>query len=130
MDKDSEARTMEASVLLLEKDLIVARQIEGILRHIGLSDISLGGSCQYALTWLASRTPTIAIVDPHLKDGRCGEVFEILRKRGVGFIVFGDDHVTAVERNNAVGGRWVAKPANVDVLTVAVRKELSKSVEL
>jgi ActR/RegA family two-component response regulator len=130
MNTDGEARTMEASVLLLENDLIVAHQVEGILRHIGLSDISLGGSCEYALTWLASRTPTIAIVDPRLKDGRCGEVFEILRRRGVGFIAFGDDLVTAVERNNAVGGRWVAKPANVDVLTVAIRNALSKSVEI
>ncbi len=106
----------EIEVLILENDLLVANEVEEVLRRAGFSNLHLGGNCQYALTWLKANTPVIAIVDPQLTDGRCREVFEILRERQVPFVVYSHDYLSTVERHHARGGQWVLKPAAKEVL--------------
>lgn len=108
--------SLEIEVLILENDLLVANEVEDVLRHAGFSNVHIGGNCRYALTWLATKTPVMAIVDPQLTDGRCREVFEVLRERRVPFVVYSHDYLSTVERHNARGGQWVLKPAAKEVL--------------
>jgi DNA-binding response OmpR family regulator len=107
-------------VLLLENDLLIAHEVEHCLRQAGFIDVHVGGNCTYAMTWLATHTPALAIVDPHLADGRCREVFELLRSKSVPFIVYAHDYVTTIKRHDARGGQWVLKPASREVLLRAV----------
>jgi len=43
--------------------------------------------CSDAMTWLANRTPDMAIIDIRLLDGSCAEIATTLRDRGIPFVV-------------------------------------------
>ncbi len=45
-------------------------------------------SASEALAWLATHTPTIAILDYSLKDGPCTMLMRTLQERGIPFVVY------------------------------------------
>ena len=108
--------TNVSEILLLENDLLIANEVEDTLRQAGFTRVHIGGNCSYALDWLAKNTPLLAIVDPQMADGRCREVFDVLRKRKVPFVVYSHDYISTLERHDARGGQWVLKPAANEVL--------------
>jgi DNA-binding response OmpR family regulator len=63
------------------------------------------------LRWLSEHTPDIAVVDPHLRDGMCIEVIQVLTDRKVPFVVHsGERPEDAEEEHRFHKGHWVAKP--------------------
>jgi DNA-binding response OmpR family regulator len=113
------------SVLLLEDEILIAIDIEELLREEGFQDISVMYTGADAEAWLQVHTPAIAIVDPHLKDGMCTGVARTLFERKVPFIVFsGVQFDGTLEASDFRKGQWVAKPASPEALIAALKAGL------
>ena len=64
------------------------------------------------MEWLSGHTPTLAVVDPRLKDGSCAEVVRHLVERDIPFVVYSGDVGAAVETDAAFGkGVALMKPS-------------------
>jgi DNA-binding NtrC family response regulator len=107
-------------VLIIENDLIVALEIEQVLRTGGFCHFHIGGNCTYALSWLADHSPIVCIIDAHSSDGGSCEVFAVLRRRRVPFVAYSADYQSASKIHGARGGQWLLKPAHPELLLRAV----------
>src|ERR1700761_4653634 len=103
-------RTVMRNVLLLEGEMIIAIDIEDTLRNLGATDIFTADTCEAAMIWLRDNRPSMAIIDPRLKDGYCGPVARELGRAGIPFIVYSGDPAGAADEDNEFGkGLWVMK---------------------
>lgn len=103
---DSVARS---SILIVEDELLIAMDLEQMLADMGFIGIVSKPTCAEVETWLATNTPTFAILDIHLQEGSCEAVAEDLAKRGVPFIVSTGLEVGA-ENGIFAQGKRVPKP--------------------
>ena len=93
------------TVLLLEDEAIIAIDIEDTLLASGVEKV-------VCMEWLSGHTPTLAVVDPRLKDGSCAEVVRHLVERDIPFVVYSGDVGAAVETDAAFGkGVALMKPS-------------------
>ncbi len=77
-------------------------------------------SAAEALAWLATHTPTIAILDYSLKDGPCITLIRTLQERGIPFVVYsGHKRCVAPELRNVP---WITKPCDREVLLAALTR--------
>jgi DNA-binding response OmpR family regulator len=110
-------------VLLLEDEAIIAIDLEETLRNLGASRIVTMDTCEAALSWLKENDPTLAIVDPRLKDGYCGPVARRLSEKGVPFIVYsGDPEGAGMEDDSFKRGIWLSKPSLPEDLEEAIER--------
>ena len=85
-------------VLLLEDQPFIALDLEELLEEAGATNIVTLTSCEQADRWLDTNTPTLAIIDPNLKDGFCGSAARALSNREVPFVVYSGDAAAAGEK--------------------------------
>lgn len=74
------------SVLVVEDQLIIALDLEMLLREQGAEDVQLCGSADEALKCLASDPPDVAILDVNLGSSTSFPVASELQRLGVPFI--------------------------------------------
>lgn len=102
----------QPAVLLTEANAIVGMDLTDALERAGYRVLGPLASAAEALSLLKRETPTLAIVDVMLRDGRCPGLVRELRQRGVPFLV----HLEGVP--------WLVRPALPGDVT-AVCNELS-----
>lgn len=103
------------TALILEDEPFIALDIEGMFELAGFDMIQTSGSCADALEWLKTQTPTVAILDIHLKDGACVDVAAALNARSVPFIVCSGAHPEDADPHLS-SGIWLSKPLSQSAL--------------
>jgi two-component system, response regulator PdtaR len=59
-------------VLIVEDELLLAAELQLIVKDAGLQDVGLATNCDEAVTLAKRLTPDLALVDVHLQDGPTG----------------------------------------------------------
>jgi DNA-binding response OmpR family regulator len=77
---------MEAKVLIVEDEPIVAFEIEDILREAGFEIVGCMGSLNKALATLKNTNCDIAVLDANLRGDSAAPVAIVLRERGTPFL--------------------------------------------
>ncbi|GAB4065711.1 GAF domain-containing protein [Ancylobacter sonchi] len=112
----------EASVLLVEDQMIIAMDVEFMMGEAGISRITTAASAADALRKLSDYTPDIAVLDVNLGSGTSASVAEELNRRGVPFVFatgYGDRSMIPADSGHV---RVLAKPYDRDVLIAALRE--------
>ncbi|GEP07052.1 helix-turn-helix domain-containing protein [Methylobacterium oxalidis] len=98
-------------ILLTEADPLVGMDLSDALERAGYRVLGPVGTMAEALRHLEQGTPTLAIIDVLLKDGRCTALARGLRQRGVPFLVH-----SGCRQDQRLAGEfqdvpWLGKPA-------------------
>ncbi len=102
-------------VLLLEDEALIALNLQEELQDAGFS---IGGpftTCTDALSWLATNTPDVAVLDTVLKDTHGSDVARELAGRKVPFLIYSghrEDRELLAEFHHV---RWIEKPVSPSV---------------
>ena len=115
--------TQVLTALVLEDEPFIALDIEEMFELAGFDTIQISGSCADALEWLKTETPSVAILDIHLKDGACVEVAAALKARNVPFIVCSGAHPEDAVHSLS-SGIWLPKPLSQSALISTLRAAL------
>ena len=75
------------TVLLVEDNMIIAMDTEESLRHLGVKRVETTGSVSGSLSALEEIEPDLAIVDFNLGDETSEPVIEVLKERGIPYIL-------------------------------------------
>jgi DNA-binding response OmpR family regulator len=115
---------MEAKVLVVEDEPIVAFQIEDILREAGFEIVGCVGSLEKALAALKIGDCDIAVLDANLRGDSVAPVAMALQQRGTPFLfVSGYERVYLPE--SLPDAPLLSKPFEPGELVDAVRQLLS-----
>jgi DNA-binding response OmpR family regulator len=110
-------------LLLAEDEPTLAILLTDKLQLMGYRVAGPFANCATALSWLASNTPDVAILDLHPGDGPCSKVAIELRRRAIPFVVLScgadvPDQVREVIR----GAPIIEKPASLESVLEALAK--------
>ena len=107
--------------MIVEDQVLIGVALEAYLEGVGF------GCCETflfgadALGWLASHTPTVAILDFSLRDGPCTTLVRVLRHRGVPFVIY-SGHKRDVAPLELQDVPWLSKPCDrADLLAALMR---------
>jgi CheY-like chemotaxis protein len=81
------ARLNGLRVLVVEDELIIAMELENLLRRLGCIALDAVPTIQQALRVLASAQPDFVVLDVNLQGQRVTPMAEALQERGVPFVV-------------------------------------------
>lgn len=125
MDTRMADRMDTATIIVLEDEPLIAMDMEFTLHEGGYTDIVLLTSCAAAFEYLSHDTPSLAIVDLHLKDGTCNSVCQELSLRNVPVLVStaSEKHEVDQKITDLV---WLSKPCAPSDLLDAVKDALSE----
>lgn len=84
---DSAMAKPPETVLLVEDNMIIAMDTEESLRHLGVKHVETTGSVSGSLSALDELEPDLAIVDFNLGDETSEPVIEVLKERGIPYIL-------------------------------------------
>ncbi len=107
------------SILIVEDESLIAMDLEEMLEELGFRGIVAKPTSKSAETWLATSTPSFAVLDVHLREGTSEKVAEELARRSVPFIVSSGLESTAQMVFFAKGIR-VPRPCSLDNLAAAL----------
>jgi DNA-binding response OmpR family regulator len=112
------------SSIVLEDEPLIALDLEDTLQAAGFQSVTLLASCEDALEHISQHTPSLAIVDLHLKDGTSTDLCRELASRNVPIIV---SSVSAQGDADAMFGNvvWLPKPISPADLLNSVAKALA-----
>ncbi len=107
-------------VLLAEDQTLIALDTEMMLRELGAAAVNSFTSSQTALTWLASASPDVAVLDINLGATSSFAIAEELGRRSIPFVF-----ITGYGSGDPVPERFssapiVHKPYTLDALTRAL----------
>jgi len=115
---------MEAKVLIVEDEPIVAFEIEDILQAAGFEIVGCVGSLHKALATLKDTDCDVAVLDANLRGDSAAPVANALRERGRPFLF-----VSGAERAHLPAGcldvPLLSKPFEPGALIAAVSRLLS-----
>lgn len=95
--------------LIVEDAVLIALTLESDFEDHGFRCTTVTSSAE-AMRWLEGNTPSVAILDYLLKDGRCTPLASVLRERGIPFVIYSG--MPAGAACPELRGRpWIAKPA-------------------
>ncbi len=112
-------------VLVVEDQPLIALDFEHTLQSEGYR-VSFCATCAESLTWLATHTPDVAVIDIHLKEGPCVALAQHLLDHGIPFLI-SSGSAKSDEHDVFASGRWLKKPCQPDELLKNVSEALSLS---
>lgn len=113
------------SVLILEDEPLIALDHDEIVERAGFTQVTIFSTCTAANEWLQFNNPTVALLDVRLRDGPCAAVAQLLRNKGIPFVVCsGSSQEDADPAFRS--GVWVSKPCIPDDLIAALTQAKSK----
>ena len=116
----------QPTVLLTESDPVVGLDLADALEKAGYRVLGPVQTTAEALSLLETQTPSLAVLDPGLADGRSSELAGELHRRGVPFLIHSDHQQAAALGGGFNGVPWLPKPAPPwDVVTLLDELSLS-----
>jgi CheY-like chemotaxis protein len=89
------------SILILEDEMIVAMQMEDLVRELGIRDVHICADVPSALDLLQSTPVDCAILDLWLRDRNSMDVADLLAEKGIPFLFSSGSDSTALDDRHA-----------------------------
>lgn len=103
--------SLKPTCLIVEDQALLGLALEAYLEEVGFGDCEVVLSSEDALEWLVANTPTMAILDYNLKDGPCAALVEVLRERGIAFLIY-SGHQRSIAPPALQDVVWLCKPCD------------------
>ncbi|MEO9229756.1 MAG: response regulator [Devosia sp.] len=113
--------------LLLEDEALIALNIESTLESVGYEVVSFA-TCAEALNWLHLNSPSVAILDLHLRDGPSNAVSLLLTERRIPFVVHSGTSGSAASAPDFSAGTWLNKPSSGHDMLASISNALGATV--
>ncbi|MBS7546018.1 HWE histidine kinase domain-containing protein [Ancylobacter oerskovii] len=121
-EEEAPVSLAEASVLLVEDQMIIAMDVESMMNEAGIERITTAASAADALRRLQEMTPDVAVLDVNLGSGTSAPVAEELERRGVPFVFVTGYGDRSMIPPGSAHIRVLTKPYDRDVLVAALRE--------
>ncbi len=106
--------------LVLEDNVLIAADLEGILRRLGIPNVHLATDC-VAAEGILGRTPIdVAILDVDLGSESSAPIADRLRERGVSFVFASGYEDIGSLKTAYPGAELLIKPCHEDALRLAL----------
>jgi two-component system, response regulator PdtaR len=112
-------------VLVVEDELLIAMDLEQLLRRHGWRVLGPAATVAGALRLLAGETPDVALLDVNLGSEPVTPVAEALRARGVPFVLASAYHVPAQAAAALAGAPNIGKPTGERRLLAALARAVA-----
>jgi CheY-like chemotaxis protein len=113
-------------VLIVEDELVIAMELENLLRGLGCIVLGPAPTVGAALRTLAAERPDVAVLDVNLEGERVTPVAEALREQGVPFVLvtgYGSERLHEEALQDAA---YVRKPVEAHLLARALAEALAR----
>jgi CheY-like chemotaxis protein len=109
-------------VLIVEDEILLAAELQYIVRDAGLHDVGLAASCDEAVALACQFTPDLALVDVHLQDGPTGvEAARRIAHDCGGVVLFMTANVKRLPDDLAGACGVIGKPYSEHAVCVALQ---------
>jgi DNA-binding NtrC family response regulator len=109
----------QPTCMIVEDQALVGFSLEAYLKEAGFGTCEVFSSAAEARAWLATHTPTVAVLDYTLQDGPCTTLTGVLAERGIPFIIY-SGHKRSVAPRQLQHVPWISKPCDREVLLAAL----------
>jgi DNA-binding response OmpR family regulator len=99
-------------VMLVEDEAITGFALADLMEDAGYAVVGPFARSTAAAEWLSDHTPDVAILDVVLSDGSCAGVAQLLRSKGVPFLVHSGWSYRDDIGSDFKGAPWLEKPAH------------------
>ena len=124
--RDTFARMKGLRVLIVEDELIIAMELESLLRRLGCIVLDAVSTIQQALRMLESELPDFAVLDVNLNGQRVTPVAEALRQQGVPFVLVTGWGSERLHEKVLQDAPYLRKPVNAQQLGRAISDVLAR----
>jgi DNA-binding response OmpR family regulator len=107
--------------MIVEDQALIGLALEAYLEEMGFGDCETLPSGAVALDWLATNTPSIAILDYSLKDGPCTRLVRTLQERDIPFVIY-SGHKQTIAPPELQQVPWLNKPCDRPALLAALTR--------
>jgi DNA-binding NtrC family response regulator len=111
----------QPTCMIVEDQTLIGLSLEAYLEEAGYGMCEVFPSTAEARAWLATHTPTVAVLDYSLKDGPCTTLTAVLSERDIPFIIY-SGHKRSVAPRQLQHVPWISKPCDREVLLAALTR--------
>ena len=113
-------------VLIVEDELLIAMEVENLLKRLGCIALDAVPTIQQALRMLESELPDFAVLDVNLNGQRVTPVAEALREQGVPFVLVTGWGSERLQEKVLKDAPYLRKPVNAQQLGRAISDVLAR----
>jgi DNA-binding response OmpR family regulator len=107
--------------MIVEDQTLVGFSLEAYLEEAGFGMCEVFPSAAEARAWLATHTPTVAVLDYTLQDGPCTTLTCVLAEWGIPFVIY-SGRKRSVAPRELQNMPWISKPCDREVLLAALTR--------
>jgi DNA-binding NtrC family response regulator len=107
--------------MIVEDQPLIGFALEAYLEEAGFGTCEVFRSAAETLAWLATHTPTVAVLDFSLQDGPCTTLTGVLVERGIPFVIY-SGHKRSIAPCELQHVPWISKPCDREVLLAALTR--------
>jgi DNA-binding response OmpR family regulator len=111
----------QPTCMIVEDQTLIGLSLEAYLEEAGYGMCEVFPSTAEARAWLATHTPTVAVLDYSLKDGPCTTLTSVLAERNIPFIIY-SGRKRSVASRELQNVPWINKPCDREVLLAALTR--------
>jgi DNA-binding response OmpR family regulator len=121
LDHGAMGLSLQPSCMIVEDQALIGLALEAYLKEVGFRYCETFPSSTEALGWLASHTPTVAVLDFSLRDGPCTRLVAVLRERGIPCVIY-SGQTRDVAQPELWDIPWLSKPCDRAALLATLRR--------
>jgi DNA-binding response OmpR family regulator len=111
----------QPTCMIVEDQALVGFSLEAYLKEAGFGTCEVFSSAAEARAWLATHTPTVAVLDYTLQDGPCTTLTCVLAEWGIPFLIY-SGRKRSVAPRELQNMPWISKPCDREVLLAALTR--------
>jgi DNA-binding NtrC family response regulator len=111
----------QPTCMIVEDQALVGFSLEAYLKEAGSGTCEVFSSAAEARAWLATHTPTVAVLDYTLQDGPCTTLTCVLAEWGIPFVIY-SGRKRSVAPRELQNMPWISKPCDREVLLAALTR--------
>jgi DNA-binding response OmpR family regulator len=111
----------QPTCMIVEDQALVGFSLEAYLKEAGFGTCEVFSSAAEARAWLATHTPTVAVLDYTLQDGPCTTLTCVLAEWGIPFVIY-SGRKRSVAPRELQNMPWISKPCDREVLLAALTR--------
>jgi len=111
----------QPTCMIVEDQTLIGLSLEAYLEEAGYGMCEVFPSTAEARAWLATHTPTVAVLDYTLQDGPCTTLTCVLAEWGIPFVIY-SGRKRSVAPRELQNMPWISKPCDREVLLAALTR--------